>query len=154
MDTASVHRRVRGFTAIEMIVVILLIGIMSAVAMPYIRNATLKSNVTGAINAVASLHSLARAVAIQRGRTAVLVLDGSTAFAVVVLKRTGSAVVDTVGRPENLGSRFGVTLSTTQDSVIFTPRGIGTGAANVTVIAARSGYADTLTISPAGRLVQ
>jgi len=152
------HRRAypatRGFTAIEMVIVVVLVGILTTVAVPFIRNGTIKSNVRGAASAIASLHAVARNAAVQRGRVAVLVLKGSSATVLVVLKRSGSTVVDTVGAVENLGSRFGVALSTTQDSIIFTPRGIGTSASNTTVVVSRSSVADTVTIAAAGRLVR
>lgn len=143
-----------GFTAIEIVIVMVLIGIMSALALPFIRNAAVKSGVSGALAAVTSLHALARNSAIQKGRTAVLVVSGSTETVVVILRRAGSTAVDTVGQAENLYTRFGVDLSTTSDSVVFTPRGIGTASGSTTVVATRSGYADTLVISAAGRLVR
>ena len=144
----------RGFTAIEIIIVMVIIGIMSAVALPFIRNATVKSGVSGALAAITSLHAVARNSAIQRGRTAVLVLNASTNTVVVVLQRPGSTTaVDTVGKAENLYTRFGVTLSTTNSQVSFNPRGIG-ASSNTTVIVTRSGYADTLVISAAGRLLR
>ena len=144
----------RGFTAIEIIIVMVIIGIMSAVALPFIRTATVKSGVSGALAAITALHAVARNSAIQKGRTTVLVVKASTNTVVVVVKRPGSTAVDTVGKAEDLYARFGVTLSTTSDSVIFTPRGLGAGSANTTVIATRSGYADTLVISAAGRLLR
>jgi len=144
----------RGFTAIEMVIVVVLIGILTTVAIPFIRDGTIKSNVRGAASAIASLHAVARNAAVQRGRVSVLVLKGSTATVLVALKRTGSTVMDTVGAVENLGSRFGVALSTTQDSIIFTPRGIGTSASNTTVIVSRNNISDTLTIAAAGRLLR
>lgn len=144
----------RGMTAIEIVIVMVLIGLMSAVALPFIRNATVKSAVSGALAAVTSLHAVARNSAIQRGRTAVLVLNSSTETTVVILRRPGSTAVDTVGKAENLYTRFGVDLSSTSDSVVFTPRGIGAASGSTTVIATRSGYADTLVISAAGRLVR
>lgn len=131
-----------------------IIGIMVTVSLPLIRNATVKSSINGAMSAIAGLHAVARNAAVQRGRTAVLYLDATHAKVVVVLKRPGSTVVDTVGTPENLTTRFAVTLATNRDSVIFTPRGIGAAASNTVVIVSRSGYADTLTISSAGRLLR
>jgi len=141
-------------TAIEIIIVMVLIGIMTSVAFPFIRGAVTKAGVSGAMSAITSLHGVARNAAILRGRTSVLVLRGSAGQAMVVSKRTGSSAVDTIGRVEDLYARFGVGLSTTADSIIFTPRGIGAGTSNITVIVSRAGYADTLVISAAGRLLR
>ena len=144
----------RGFSAIEILIVMTIVGIMMTVALPMIRNATVKSNIGGAMSAIAGLHAVARNAAVQRGRTAVLYLDATNAKVVVILKRPGSTAVDTVGTPENLATRFAVRLATNRDSVIFTPRGIGTAASSTVVIVSRSDYADTLTISSAGRLLR
>jgi len=145
----------RGFTAIEMIIVMVLIGLLSAVALPYLRTGPSKSSVHGANSAIASYHALARNAAIARGRMAVLVIKAAApATVLVVVKRPGSSVVDTVGTVANLYSAFSVTLTTTSDSVIFTPRGIGISTSTTTVIATRSGVSDTLTISGAGRLIR
>ena len=144
-----------GFTAIEMIIVVVLVGVLSAIALPYLRSGPAKSGVRGAIGAIASLHATARNSAISRGRIAVLVIKAAApATVLVVLRRSGSSVVDTVGAVENLYTRFAVALATTSDSVAFTPRGIGVSTSNTTVIVTRSGVADTLTISGAGRLIR
>lgn len=145
----------RGFSLIEMLVVIILIGIMTAVALPYLRTGPSRSSVQGANSAIASYHAIARNAAIARGRTAVLVIQATApAMVLVVVRRPGSSAVDTVGSVANLYSTFSVTLTTSSDSVIFTPRGIGISAASTTVISSRGGVSDTLTISAAGRLIR
>ncbi len=144
----------RGFTMIEMLIVVVVIGLMLRVALPYLRTGIAKANVTGALSAIASLHSVARTSAIQKGRTAVLVVDHANAKALVLLKKTGSTAFDTVGSVVDLASRWGVTVTTTTDSTVFTPLGIGQGSANNTIITLRSGFADTLVISTAGRLIR
>jgi prepilin-type N-terminal cleavage/methylation domain-containing protein len=155
MGRDSVGASRSGFTAIEVIVVVVLVGVLSAIALPYLRTGPAKSGVRGAMSAIASLHAVARNSAISRGRTAVLVIKAAApATVLVVLRRSGSGVVDTVGTVENLYARFTVALTTTSDSVIFTPRGIGIGTSNTTVIATRGVVADTLTISGAGRLIR
>lgn len=154
MAFAPSGSRRRGFTAVEILIVMVLIGLMSAVALPFLRNAAAKSGVSGALAAVTGLHAVARNSAIQRGRTAVLVVSGATETVLVVLRRSGSTAVDTVGRAENLYTRFGVDLQSTSDSVVFTPRGIGTASGSTSIVATRGDYADTLVISAAGRLVR
>jgi prepilin-type N-terminal cleavage/methylation domain-containing protein len=155
MRTTCVDESRHGFTAIEMLIVMVLIGLLSAVALPYLRTGPSKASVNGATSAIAGYHAIARNAAISRGRVAVLVIKAAApATVLVVLRRTGSTAVDTVGAVENLYSRFSVTLSTTSDSLIFTPRGIGIGSSTTTVIATRGTVADTLTISGAGRLIR
>lgn len=145
----------RGFSAIEMLIVMVLIGVMTAIALPFLRTGPSKSSVQGASSAIASYHAIARNAAIARGRTAILVLKTTApAMVLVVARRPGSSAVDTVGAVANLYVTFGVALTTTSDSVIFTPRGIGVSSSTTTVISTRGGVADTLTISAAGRLIR
>jgi len=151
--TVSASRR--GFSLIEMLIVMILIGILTAVALPYLRTGPSKSSVRGANSAIASYHAIARNAAIARGRMAVLVIKAAApAMVLVVVRRPGSSAVDTVGAVANLYSTFSVALTTTSDSVIFTPRGIGISTSTTTVISTRGGVADTLTISAAGRLIR
>jgi type II secretory pathway pseudopilin PulG len=50
-----------------------------------------------------------------------------------------------------LRTTHGVTLSTTRDSITFDVRGLGYGAANLTLVARRGRSADTLVVSRLGR---
>lgn len=145
----------RGFTMIEILVVIVIAGLMLRVALPYIRTGMAKANITGSLSAIASLHAVARNSAVQKGRTAVLVVNHSTGTALVLLRRTGSAtVVDTVGAVVDLVSRWGVTVTTTFDSTVFSPLSIGTGSSSNTITASKGGFSNSLVISAAGRLVR
>lgn len=51
----------------------------------------------------------------------------------------------------SLGATHGVILSTTRDSITFDIRGLGYGAANLTLVARRGRSADTLVTSRLGR---
>lgn len=141
-----------GFSLIEMVIVIVVIGVLLTVSMPYFRSASLKSDLRAGIDAIASLHATAKATAIQRGRTARLVLASSTSSAYVVANDASGSGVDTVGVVENLDSRFGVSFTTSRDTLSFTPRGIGTELSGTTIIVTKSSLSDTITISAAGRL--
>lgn len=51
-----------------------------------------------------------------------------------------------------LGHEHGVRLATTRDSIAFDVRGLGRGAANLTLVARRGAAADTLVVSRLGRV--
>ena len=51
-----------------------------------------------------------------------------------------------------IGFTYGVSLSTTRDSLVFDARGLGYGAANLTIVARRGSSADTLAVSRLGRV--
>jgi type II secretion system protein H len=143
----------RGFTLIEIVMVLTLIGIMLAVAVPYIGSSTNKGNVRGAMDALSTLHAMAKQSAIQRGRQAMLVLNAGSGSATVVARNAAGTGWDTLETAE-MDDRFGVTLTSTRDTLIFTPRGIGTELSGTTIIVTKGDAADTITVSAAGRLVR
>ncbi len=144
----------RGFTLIEMLMVVTLIGVLMIVALPFFRTGTDKASVRGAMDAISAMHAVAKATAIQRGRTARLVLMPSQSMAVVVAAKVTGPGVDTVGRVEDLASRFGVRFTTTRDTLTFTPRGIGSDLSGTLIIVSKAGFIDTVSVTAAGRLMQ
>lgn len=62
--------------------------------------------------------------------------------------RAGGAVITRVA----LGHAHGVSLAANRDSIAYDVRGLGYGAANVTMIARRGRAADSLVVSRLGRL--
>ena len=152
------HKRVSsadsGFTVIEMLIVVVLVGILTSVSLPFFRTSSSKSSVRGAMDAISTMHAVAKAAAIGRGRIARLVLNAGAGTAVVVANKATGAGVDTIGSVENLGTRFTVTFTTTRDTLTFTPRGISSDLTGTTIIVIRSTFRDTITVSAAGRLTR
>jgi type IV fimbrial biogenesis protein FimT len=143
----------RGFTLIEIVIVVTLVGILLTGGVPIFRNATAKQSVRSAMSAIASMHARTKAIAIQRGRSASLALDANAGTAVIT-STTPAGVADTVGRVENLVQRFGVTFTTTQTPITFSPRGVGTNTSGTTIVITKAGFTDTVSVSAAGRLMQ
>lgn len=144
----------RGFTFMELMVVVAVIGIMLAVALPYLRTSTVKGAVRGAADAVTALHAAARMSAIQRGRTAKLVIPSGANKAFIVATKVTSTGIDTVGKVLNLASQFGVTITSTSDTIAFSPRGVSTNGSSVTIVISKSTFYDTLKVSRGGRLLR
>lgn len=138
----------------ELMVVLAVIGIMLAVVLPYLRNATGKTAARGAADAVVALHARARMAAIQRGRTAKLVIPAGTNKALVVATKVTSTGIDTLGNVLDLAGQFGVTVTSTSDTIAFSPRGIGNMGSSITIIISKSGFSDTLVVSRGGRLTR
>jgi prepilin-type N-terminal cleavage/methylation domain-containing protein len=147
-------RKTQGFTLVEILIVVVLIGIMLAVGIPYFRTGTVKGDLRSGADAIAQLHAVAKQTAIQRGRTARLVMNAGANTVVVTATNAAGTAQDTVGKVEDLNSRFGVTFTTTNATLVFTPRGIGGESAGTTIIVSKAGFADTITISAAGRLLR
>ena len=156
MSHLRIVRQPAGFTLIEMLMVVVVIGAMLAFALPRFRNSTKQGDVRGSLDAMAAMHNIARQTSIQRSRVTRLVIDRTNGTMVVVANKVSGTGVDTVGKVQNLLSRFGVTLSSspTRDTLTFTPRGLGTEANNTLLISTKSGFSDTLTISSAGRRIR
>ncbi len=124
-----------GFTTIEMIIVIIMIGVIAAIGFPAIHRTLDKTNVRSARVAVGTYAVMARSAAIQRGcRSAVRFVSGTGSRVWVTACRPGTpGTTDTVGPVKNLHDDFSVTLSASQDSVRFDPRGLSLETVNTVV---------------------
>ena len=142
-----------GFTLIELIMVVVVASIMMGVAIPYLMRSSDRGGVTETTVAISTMHARAKLAAIQRGRVARLKMKASNNTMWVVATTASGTGLDTLGSVEDLYNRFGVTFTTTRDSLVFTPRGLGTESSGTTIIITKGTAADTITISAAGRLV-
>lgn len=142
-----------GFTIIELLTVVVIVGIMMAVAFPFLRNSSERGGVTESAVVISSIHARAKLASIQRGRVTRLHMNAGASTMWVTASKVEGAGVDTIGRVENLNDRFGITFTTNRDSLMFTPRGVGTETAATTIIITKGQAADTLRISAAGRLI-
>lgn len=146
----------RGFTLVELVTVILLLGILSAVALPRFFDAT-AFNSRGFYDEMAGAARYAQKLAVASGCDVQLSISGgsyslfqrqscnhSSVFNRAVLQPAGSGAF-TGSAPS------GITLSSSSSSVIFDALGRATpGGVTVTVddrsftIVGESGYVDTL----------
>jgi len=144
-----------GFSLMEILTVIIMIGIMSALAIPRFGNALAKQSVRGARNSIISKHAQAQASAISRGRRTAFAIKGGRLAVLSPNPVTGT--VDYVGRTvDTVTSRFGVTLTfnpTTRDTLVFDARGLGVETSSTTIIISKSGLVDTITFGPLGRVL-
>lgn len=133
-----------GHTLIELVLVMVLIGLTSLTGIRQLHHFLDRAATRGAVRAAAGVVARARddAVALH---TPVSVRIDTVAAALELFSRHGP-----FGRAA-LGELHGVTLSTTRDSITFDVRGLGYGAANLTLVARRGHSADTLVVSRLGR---
>ena len=138
-----------GFTLAELLVVLVIIGIALAMAVPRLQGALQESAVQSALNRVASDVTLTRIRAVRTARRAVLVVNAAgTGYTVVVDPAGTPSTFKTVSFANDYK---GLTLSPVNDSVAFDSRGMlvqGTG----TISATRQGRTESLTISGVGRV--
>jgi type II secretory pathway pseudopilin PulG len=133
-----------GTTLVELCVVVVVMSALAAIALPRLREAADRAAVRSAIQDGGSLFSLARRAAITRRAVTAVVIDSITASIVV---RAGSATIARSG----LRAQYGVRITATRDSMSYDPRGLGYGAANLSVVARRGRAAETLFVSRLGR---
>jgi prepilin-type N-terminal cleavage/methylation domain-containing protein len=141
----------RGFSLIEMVTVILLIGVMAAFFFPKAARELERRSVSSARSAIATMHAKARATAIYRGQRVNLERSGNVLLILSAHPVTGA--VDTVEQRDLFGS-YGVTVTSTRDVLVFDPRGLGTEGSATTIVVTRSGYSDSLQITPVGSIVR
>src|SRR5437867_5758357 len=123
----------RGFTFIEIMIVMVIIGVIASFGIPRIRDAVIKTNIRSARVGFSLLAVTARQAAVARGCKGVLHITTGTSGKVWVtvckLTATGSVgtAVDTIGVPTALASRYGVSIASMVDSIQYDPRGISIG---------------------------
>jgi prepilin-type N-terminal cleavage/methylation domain-containing protein len=139
------HPAKNGFNIIELAIVLSMIAILSAIALPRAAGFIDSMEVRGAVTEIDALFSLARHVAIARAVQSTLDIDPLLG---VISVRVG---VDTVAKRE-LESAHGVTLQSTRASITYSQTGIGYGAANLSLIVNRNLAADTIFVSRLGRV--
>jgi len=141
-----------GFTTIEMVIVVVLIGLIAAIGFPKIRQSLDKANVRSARAAVGTLAATARAAAIQRGCPGVIHF-----LATVWVTTNCPTKVDTVSGVQQLGTRFKVTLVATRDSVRYDPRGLSLDNLTTNTVVRLAGSVgsnlDSTVINPLGKVV-
>jgi len=134
----------RGVTLLELVVVLVLLGVVTAIALPARRAALDRAALSSASRELVLLLGHAREVAVARGSAAVR-LD--SVRGTVRLTAPGAPAVEA-----ELASLYGVQLGSTRDSLAFDARGLGHGAANLRIVLRRGHAADTIVVSRLGRV--
>jgi Tfp pilus assembly protein FimT len=143
--------RRNGFTLVETLILVVIMGIVLAFGIPKFRETQMRSEVRGAHNAVVNWYSRARTAAVSSGRTVTMNISGNR---ILVTRSTGVTTFDTVG-VERLDNMFHVTATSSVADVVVTPTGLGSGGADDTqIIVSRDGIADTVMISRFGRVLK
>lgn len=143
-----------GFTLVETLIVIVVIGLVSLIGLPKLQHAWAHSNVLSSKAKITSLYARARAAAVEGSRTAILVVNGGNAYVVARPRLTGAGAYDTITPVENLYTQFQVSLTSNVDSVWIAPTGLGLGAAQTQIVLTKGSYADTVFINQYGRILK
>jgi prepilin-type N-terminal cleavage/methylation domain-containing protein len=122
----------RGFSAIELLVVFVIIGIIAAFGIPRVRNAVIKSNVRSAKAAMGTLVAKARAAAVARGCNATMTFT-STTVSISVCSVTGTGT-QILGGVDSLPARFNVGMAASPTTLTYDPRGLATNYGTLVVV--------------------
>ena len=120
----TARRRRKGFTLIEMLIVLTVMGVIVAVAMPSMVTAFRQRATRGSVDRLAAAHSLTRATAIRFGLLAELHIDAANRRFWVEVDTSGTGIRDTVGLMSDLAGQ--VTMSSTRSLLCFDARGLTT----------------------------
>jgi prepilin-type N-terminal cleavage/methylation domain-containing protein len=148
--------RQRGFTFVEILIVMVLIGIIASLGIPRIRGAIYKQNVRSARVLAGTLVVKARAAAIQRGCASAVHFTAGTAGKMwVTTCKANTTGLDTLGGMESIAARYSVTFSPSSDSVRYMPNGLALNNNAGTVLKfVSSSYSDSITINSVGKVVR
>ena len=142
--------------------VVAIVGLMTAMAFRPTYRAVQATKLRSARVALANYVATARAASMARNcRTVFHVLQGSVGRVWVTACRVGNVgaatgAVDTVGRVDSVGARYGVTLSATADSVVFDASGLTPAftASTFRVLKTSMSLSDSLVVNAVGKVVR
>jgi prepilin-type N-terminal cleavage/methylation domain-containing protein len=138
----------RGFTLMELLLVVVVIGILLAITAPGITAALNRRNVRGATAGFEALFRRARSTAIGQRLPATITFASGVASVSVV--RNGSTI--TVGQNLDFANQYGVTLSTSSVTLQVEPTGLVLSGTPFVVIANKGDAADTVRVTGYGRV--
>jgi prepilin-type N-terminal cleavage/methylation domain-containing protein len=134
-----------GVTLVELCVVLTIVGLLASIATRQVVRYLDRAAARAAVAEAATVVLRARDEAMAQ-RTPV-----SVRFDTVGARLELSARGVVLSRAA-LGHAHGVTLATTRDSLTYDVRGLGYGAANLTMIVRRGAAAESLVVSRLGRV--
>ena len=140
-----------GFTAIEMVIAMVIIGLMAAAVMPRISRVVAESRIRALQGAIASEVELAFALA-NRTHQPVTVTYNTTTKVMSITDRVTNAVIKTqyLGQAQ-YESSTAATFSPSGGITIF-PQGLATAALTITV--SNGAYTRTITATRAGQVTK
>ena len=134
----------RAATLCELVVLVMLVGILTSLSLPPFMRGYDRLETRSAAQETITVFFVARASAIAAGKPASVVIDVARADLRVVI---GSDTVLSL----SVGTRHGVTVAASRQSMTYTAAGLGYGGANLRVIVSRGAAAETVFVSREGR---
>ena len=143
----------KGFSTIEMIIVVILIGIIASIGFPRLRRGLEKQRIRNTKALLATMVATARATAIQRGCVATLnfAVDSVWVTACGLVGNPPAASV-LVGTAKRVKADVNVTLAYTASTIRYDPRGMRLTFQPTTVRVIGPTYQDSVVINELGKV--
>ena len=138
-------RFAEGYTLVELLLVLTIAGVVLAIAIPRGVSSLDRISVTSASGDVQATLNYARLLALAGGSA--VAIDVDSARGELRVRRGAELVVS-----RNVGQAHGVTVRGSRDSLTYDPRGLGRGAANLSIIVRRRSAVETVFVSRLGRV--
>lgn len=134
-----------GTSLVELLVVLMVVAVLLGLATLRVASVIDRVAVRTARQEVASAFANARDLAVARRARVSVSID--TGAATIRVRGQGVVLAERA-----VGVLYGVALTATRDSMSYDPRGLGYGAANLTLALQRGAAAETLLVSRLGRV--
>jgi len=153
MTQAKTHPRTQrgGFTAIEMIIVMVIIGLMAAAVMPRISRVVAESRIRTLQQGIASDLEQAFAVTMREHKPVTITYNTTTKVLAITDRASGTVLKQRYLGQNQSASTTGVTFSPSAGITIFPP-GLSTGTLTITVT--NGAYTRTIAITRAGMVTK
>jgi prepilin-type N-terminal cleavage/methylation domain-containing protein len=152
-----VAARRRGFSLIELLIVVVIIGIMLSIGFPKLRAGMINNNVRAARTALINMIAGARNAGSQTNRSTWVKVSGSRVFVLARPRldlQTGATNADTIGQVQNMDGLYGVSITPSVDSFRFNPTLTSLDVVGKSFILSKNGFADTVSVDGLGRVLK
>ena len=152
-------KRTNGFTLVEMMIVVVLIGAILLIGWPKVASGLAKTNLRSSRTTVANMFAKARAFAMQSNRRTSINFNGNNVVITASPRTLGGVgnTVDSIGGVEKLSEAYGVALTSSPATaqVAYDPRGFrSVGSPSVKFMLSRNSKQDSVMVDALGRVVK
>ena len=154
LGVRPVSSRTSGFTLLELMIGLAIIGLLTLSALPAITRIKDRAQVKSARAALFNHLTAARQAAQHGGRLVVFKLSGGRVWSEAEprLVAAFSSTRDTVGPMADLAGEYRLSVSSSLDSIVFDPKGFGTGTGRV--LLTRGASQDSIVVTGLGSVAR
>ena len=147
-------RNFRGFTLTELMIGLAVMGLLTLSALPRITRIVDRAQVKSARTATFNHLSSARLAAQHGGRLVVFRTAGGRVWSEAQPRLVAlfGSTRDTIGSIIDLAGEYRLTLTATFDSIVFDPRGLGTGTGMI--LLTRGTSRDSVVVAGLGSVIR